>query len=116
MNKFIMALFLGIHILTLSQNNSLSCEHIEMPNVFTPNNDFKNDLFIPISYECIFNSSLKIYNRWGLEIYYSQAIEKGWDGKYFSEDCPEGVYFWVVEFQTNTGNHKSVSGSVNLLR
>ena len=48
MNKFIMALFSGIHILTLSQNNSLSCEHIEMPNVFTPNNDFKNDLFIPM--------------------------------------------------------------------
>ena len=116
MNKFIMALFLGIHILTLSQNNSLNCDYIEMPNVFTPNNDFKNDLFIPISHECIFNSTLKIYNRWGLEIYYSQAIEKGWDGKYFSEDCPEGVYFWVVEFQTNTGNHKSASGSVNLLR
>ena len=46
----------------------------------------------------------------------SASIEKGWNGKYFSEDCPEGVYLWVVEFQTNTGNHKSVSGSVNLLR
>ena len=36
MNKFARFLFLGIHILTLSQNNSLNCEHIEMPNVFTP--------------------------------------------------------------------------------
>ena len=36
---------------------------------------------------------LKIYNRWGLEIYYSQSIEKGWNGKHFSEDCPTRCIF-----------------------
>ena len=100
----------------LSQDNPINCEVIEMPSVFTPNNDYKNDLFIPINNYCITNSVLKIYNRWGLEIYFSQSIEKGWNGKYFSKDCPEGVYFWIVEFQTNTGTQKSISGSVNLFR
>ena len=69
-----------------------NCEVIEMPNVFTPNGDYENDIFIPINYDYIPNSVLKIYNRWGLEVYYSQSIEKGWNGKHFSEDCPEGVY------------------------
>ena len=47
-----------------------------MPSVFTPNNDYKNDLFIPITYDCITNSALKIYNKWGVEVYYSQFIGK----------------------------------------
>ena len=93
-----------------------NCEVILMPNVFTPNGDYENDLFIPITYDYIPKSVLKIFNRWGVEVYYSQSIEKGWNGKHFSKDCPEGVYFWVVEFQTNTGVQKNVSGSVNLLR
>ena len=116
MKKFVISLFLWFPTILLSQDNPINCEVIKMPSVFTPNNDYKNDLFIPINYDCITNSVLKIYNRWGVQVYYSQSIEKGWNGKHFSEDCPEGVYFWVVEFQTNTGNHKSASGSVNLLR
>ncbi|MDG2164980.1 MAG: gliding motility-associated C-terminal domain-containing protein [Flavobacteriales bacterium] len=116
MKKFVMTLFLWFPTILLSQDNPITCEVIVMPNVFTPNNDNENDLFIPITYDYIPNSVLKIYNRWGVEVYYSQAIEKGWNGKHFSKKCPEGVYFWVVEFQTNTGNHKNISGSVNLLR
>ena len=85
-----------------------NCEVILMPNVFTPNGDYENDLFIPITYDYIPKSVLKIFNRWGVEVYYSQSIEKGWNGKHFSEDCPEGVYFWVVEFQTNTGVQKCI--------
>ena len=116
MKKFVIILFLWFPTMLLSQDNPINCEVIKMPSVFTPNNDYKNDLFIPINNYCITNSVLKIYNRWGLEIHFSQSIEKGWNGKYFSKDCPEGVYFWIVEFQTNTGTQKSISGSVNLFR
>ena len=116
MKKFVTTLLIFIPTILLSQVNLTTCEFIKMPSVFTPNNDYKNDLFIPINYDCITNSVLKIYNRWGVQVYYSQSIEKGWNGKHFSEDCPEGVYLWVVELETNTGNHKSVSGSINLLR
>jgi len=116
MKKLVTALFLCFPTMLLSQDNPINCEIIKMPSIFTPNNDYKNDLFIPINYGCITNSVLKIYNRWGVQVYFSQFLEKGWNGKHFSEDCAEGVYFWVIEFQTNTGNYKSVSGSVNLLR
>ena len=95
--------------------NKNNCEVINMPNVFTPNNDFENDLFIPITYKHIPNSVLKIYNRWGKEVYYTNVIEDGWDGNHLSEECPEGTYLWVVEFPTNNG-FKRISGSVNLFR
>ena len=92
------------------------CEHIVMPNVFTPNNDFTNDLFTPILYEYVPHSVIKIYNKWGLQVYYSQSIKDGWNGKHFSKDCLEGVYYWVIEYQTNRGTHKIQSGIVSLLR
>lgn len=116
MKKFVITLFLWFPTMLLSQDNAINCEVIKMPSVFTPNNDYKNDLFIPINYDCITNSVLKIYNRWGVQVYYSQSLEKGWNGKHFSRDCPEGVYFWFVEFQTYSGIQKSKSGTVNLLR
>tara|TARA_B100001093_G_scaffold519118_1_gene606560 strand:+ start:6965 stop:7315 length:351 start_codon:yes stop_codon:yes gene_type:complete len=116
MKKLFFILFFSLQTLLLPQDTSITCENIKMPNIFTPNNDYKNDLFIPITYDCITNSELKIYNRWGVEVFYSQSIEKGWNGKHFSKDCPEGVYFWLVKFQTNSGVRKTVSGSVNLLR
>jgi gliding motility-associated-like protein len=93
-----------------------SCENIIMPNVFTPNDDSKNDLFVPIIYKHVPSSTLKIYNRWGAEIYYSQFVLEGWNGEHFSEDCPEGIYYWVLEYQTNKGYHHTLTGHVTLLR
>lgn len=93
-----------------------NCEEIVMPNVFTPNNDLNNDLFIPILYEHVPSSILKVYNRWGLEVYYSQSLLNGWDGKHYSKDCPEGVYYWVIEYQNNKEEHQKLTGYVNLLR
>jgi len=92
------------------------CEKIVMPNVFTPNGDSKNNLFVPVTYEYVPSSTLKIYNRWGDEVYYSQSVLEGWNGKHFSEDCPEGVYYWVLEYQTSKGYHHTLNGYVNLLR
>ena len=93
-----------------------NCEEIVMPNVFTPNNDHNNDLFIPILYEHVPSSILRIYNRWGIEVYYSQLLLNGWDGKHYSKDCPEGVYYWVIEYQNNKEEHHKLTGYVNLLR
>ena len=118
----------GIYTLSLLDFNDCSqelqfviidqenCENIVMPNVFTPNNDYENDLFIPILYEHIPSSILRIYNRWGVEVFHSQFILDGWNGKHFSKDCPEGVYYWVIEYQTNKEEHYKLTGFVNLLR
>ena len=95
--------------------NPTSENCLQIPSLFTPNGDYENDLFIPIIYKNIEKSVIKIYNRWGVEVYFSQDIEKGWDGKHFSDECLEGTYFWTVEFQTNNGD-ESISGSVNLFR
>jgi len=55
MKKFVITLFLWFPTMLLYQDNPINFEVIKMPSVFTPNNDYKNDLFIPINYDCITN-------------------------------------------------------------
>jgi gliding motility-associated-like protein len=93
-----------------------NCESIIMPNIFTPNQDYINDLFTPIEYEYITAANIRIFNRWGSELYFSSEVEKGWDGNHFSKPCPNGVYFWIINLQTNTGNYQSMNGVVQLVR
>lgn len=92
------------------------CELITMPNVFTPNNDLSNDFFIPLEYEFISQSTMKIFNRWGTVVWNTNEVEKGWNGKHFNENCSEGVYFWLIDFKTNKDVYKTISGNVSLFR
>ncbi|MBL7904582.1 MAG: gliding motility-associated C-terminal domain-containing protein [Bacteroidales bacterium] len=68
-----------------------------VPNAFTPNADGYNDVFKPV----IVGSSqyrMTIANRWGMILFTTSDMEVGWDGRYQNSDCPEGVYFIVLEY------------------
>ena len=54
---------------------------IEMPNVFTPNNDNINDVFKPIKSYLISDATLTIYNRWGQIVHKKSGFPFSWDGK-----------------------------------
>ena len=70
------------------------------PNAFSPNNDGKNDLFIPIgATEDILFYSLAIFNRWGQLMFETNNPLDGWDGKYLGQQSPHGVYTYKVSYQ-----------------
>ena len=83
-----------------------------LPNVFTPNDDFINDvLSIKGLRECE-TGTLKIYNKWGDEVYYSVSPGlEPWDGTYFGEEVAEGTYFYVLKL-----NYAEFKGTVSLIR
>ncbi|MEO6883888.1 MAG: gliding motility-associated C-terminal domain-containing protein [Bacteroidia bacterium] len=94
-------------------------------NVFTPNGDGKNDVFIPLQgYEpqieyYISNFNIKIFNRWGEKIFESSNYKAEWNGENSRGDkMPEGVYYWIATYQSRCSNNApSVSkGFVHLLR
>jgi gliding motility-associated-like protein len=89
---------------------------LEMPNVFTPNGDGINDLFIPIKTQQINNLTFSIYNRWGNQIAEIKPNMIGWDGKNGEESCPEGVYFWLAIYSDKFGMQYSQKGFVQLIR
>ena len=89
-----------------------------IPNAFTPNDDGKNDGFYPdISCEAK-NYHLMIFNRWGKLIWESRMQNEAWDGLYLNEEVPEGVYFYVLNYDYFSGQieHVEHHGSVTLFR
>ncbi|MCB9360549.1 MAG: gliding motility-associated C-terminal domain-containing protein [Flavobacteriales bacterium] len=74
------------------------CEpNLWVPNVFTPNNDGKNDVFNAVI-EDAESYSLMIYNRWGNLIFTSDKIENGWNGTYKGNDASAGTYIYLIEY------------------
>jgi gliding motility-associated-like protein len=92
----------------------------EMANVFTPNNDGKNDCFSVVGYSpsCEF-AEMKIFNRWGERIYYA-SLDNCWNGKIENTgpDAPSGTYFYIITVikTSNPNIPKEIHGSVNLIR
>lgn len=77
----------------------------EIPNVFTPNGDFINDVFRfknpESSVRSIRNFSIEIFNRGGQSIYSYNGNPRTWEGwngkrKNTGSDEPQGVYFFVI--------------------
>ena len=89
---------------------------LEMPNIFSPNNDWINDNFIPIKFQKITEATLFIYNRWGKIIFETNDMEKGWDGKIDGKECVAGTYYWIVNYLDLDGNKNVKKGFVELIK
>lgn len=82
----------------------IDCPQIEIPNVFTPNDDGINDLFrVNLSGRALSNFRIEIYDRWGLLIFSSTSINNKWDGRTTSgKKVVDGTYFYIVELNSET--------------
>lgn len=85
---------------------------LTLPNVFTPNNDGKNDVLIPTSSIGVLSVTTIIFNRWGTKIFESSSPSIDWDG----EGQNEGSYFWIINYKGVDGNMYNQNGTVQLLR
>lgn len=89
---------------------------IEMPNVFTPNNDGVNDLFKPVVFKGMESGNMIILNRWGNVIYESNDLSNGWDGTFQNKPVSDGVYFYKIHYKTIFENEEVKYGSFHLFR
>jgi gliding motility-associated-like protein len=92
---------------------------VYIPNTFTPDGNGLNDIFQPmgvgIDEE---NYRLDIYDRWGENIFTSNAFRKGWDGtvKGGSKIAEQGVYIYKMTVRDTKGNKHPYVGHVTLLK
>lgn len=70
--------------------NPISPHNIFFSNVITPNGDGKNDFFQIDS--SILNSELKIFDRWGMEVFQKQPYDNSWNAVNLSG----GIYYYSV--------------------
>lgn len=103
----------------------IDCENpIYLPNIFSPNNDGNNDVYYVRSSYVKELKSMKIYDRWGEEVFSCHtstplsvtSTECGWDGTFRGHNAPEGVYAVFVEALLKNGETVTKSGTVTLVR
>jgi len=76
------------------------CPLYVLPNSFSPDGSGKNDVYHPIyPYRDIERVDMRIFNRWGDQVFKTEDPEIGWNGKRENAgpDSPEGVYFYVCK-------------------
>jgi gliding motility-associated-like protein len=104
----------GIAIDDITVDYKDCADMIFVPNAFTPNDDRLNDVLYAKAYFFIESFDMKIYNRWGQEIFVSTSLAKGWDGKMNSSKAPPGQYIWTVNYKRN-GKLYTQKGTVLLI-
>jgi len=91
---------------------------LEIPNVFTPNNDGINDIFWVKSANLIEITAV-IFDRWGHKVYEitSTTGNIAWDGKnLYGKDAAEGTYFYNIKATGDDGVPYTKKGTINLYR
>lgn len=118
----------GAYPVTLIVSNKWGCKdtvtkaivisedfNIFIPNAFTPNGDGLNDVFQPKGHGLV-KFSIRVFDRWGEELFYSKELTNGWDGTFKGKPCPSDVYSYkIIVFDLN-GKAKQYIGHVTLLK
>jgi gliding motility-associated-like protein len=86
---------------------------VPYPDVFTPDGDGVNDVFLGGEKFRNREFHLEVFGRWGGRLYYG---ESGWDGNYRGEKVAPGTYLYVLKLKLEDGSTKTVEGTVTLIR
>jgi gliding motility-associated-like protein len=90
-----------------------------IPNSFTPNNDFLNDVLLPaVTGAADGTYSFRVYSRFGKLMFETNDLSYGWDGTILGTDdlATQDVYVYVLEFKTPSGREIVERGTLTLLR
>ena len=88
------------------------------PNAFTPDGDAINDVFLPIIRDDVSRDhDLRIFDRWGSEVFQSSDPTIGWDGAVDDAEPKTDVYVWKLRSRNGVdGIMRVYTGHVTLLR
>jgi gliding motility-associated-like protein len=109
-----------------------NCPYLELPNVFTPNADGKNDTFDPLRFpneKCprfVQSVDFRVVNRWGKPVFTLSSPEGPlrriqWNGKHDNgQDLATGLYYYEAKIKFITFDpakaQSTIKGWVQILR
>ncbi|MFL5763353.1 MAG: PKD domain-containing protein [Bacteroidia bacterium] len=121
----------GTYCVTLVASNlggctdtTVNCVTIEpeftfyIPNAFSPNGDGINDIFAPKG-DNIAEFTMRIFDRWGNQVFISKALNEGWDGKVkggSGEIAEEDVYVYNITVKEKIGSRRNYIGHVTIVK
>lgn len=85
-----------------------------IPNTFTPNGDYDNELFKPkgLRMEKYKSYQFVIYNHWGEKVFSTNKVGEGWNGV----NAIPGKYAWVIIITDEMGAQQKRVGEVLLIK
>jgi gliding motility-associated-like protein len=91
---------------------------IAVPNAFSPNKDGRNDAFHALSSCNVLQYNMKIFNRYGQEVFGADNISQSWDGTFNGMDLNAGVYFYLIKvrFDKPGATEELYKGDITLIR
>ncbi len=97
-----------------------TCEMYSLPNVFSPNNDNYNDIYV--SYNpggFVKKVDMKIFNRYGQSVYETNDADINWDGRAESsgKTVSTGVYYYICDYyepRITGSKHKLLKGFIHV--
>lgn len=101
---------------------------LDVPNIFSPNNDGKNDKFRLFNLDNPLANPLlildfyhvEIYNRWGKKVFESGDSHSTWewDGTIEGNKADEGVYYYILQYESpcETNGKVRKTGYITLVR
>ncbi len=121
----------GEHLVSLVVTNVFGCTDttyrvvtidgvfsVFVPNTFTPDADGFNDIFLPVVSDHMEKDYvLRVFDRWGTEIFTSLEAQRGWDGTVNGEGPFTGIYAWKLRARSKVDRiMREFTGHVTLLR
>lgn len=89
-----------------------------LPNAFSPNGDGRNDAFF-VQPRCpVATYQIKIYDRWGRNIFSSNNLNTHWDGYVNGRAADVGVYYYSIQikFDLPGAEVSRYNGEITLLK
>lgn len=101
-------------IVTIIVSKDQIPEDCEVYNILTPNGDGANDFLTIPCLDLYPEHELRIFNRWGDEVYYTNKYKQDWVGMWNGHPLPPGTYFYLLEVYGS--NPQNIQGYITILR
>jgi gliding motility-associated-like protein len=88
------------------------CPDIRIPNAFTPNGDGINDTWNIVGLEYDPTALVRVFTRYGQQVYQSKGYGTPWNGEYQGKKLPTGAYYYIINIKNNT---QTLSGEVTII-
>jgi gliding motility-associated-like protein len=88
------------------------CPDIRIPNAFTPNGDGINDTWDIIGLEYDQTAMVRVFTRYGQQVYQSKGYGTPWNGEYKGKKLPTGAYYYIINMKNN---NQTLSGEVTII-
>lgn len=94
------------------EENENYAYNLEIPNVFTPNNDGYNDYFVIKNLDKYPFNSLTIADRKGKVVFEVLNYQNNWDAR----NVDAGTYYYILNYKDSRNNQGVIKGIISVIR